>query len=115
MADFRIEPFPPELPQIKPGMAIPTSPQAPLKGMPLSGPQPREEVSFQESIKNFIYDVDNLQKISKGKIEDFIAGEISDVHEVMIAVEKASTSFQLLMELRNKMLNAYQEIKRMSV
>jgi len=83
--------------------------------MPLPGPQPREEVSFQESIKNFIYDVDKLQEISKGKIEDFIAGEISDVHEVMIAVEKASTSFQLLMELRNKMLDAYQEIKRMSV
>ena len=115
MADFRIESFPPELPQIKPGTAIPTSPQESLKGMPLSGPQPREEVSFQESIKNFIYDVDNLQKISKGKIEDFIAGEISDVHEVMIAVEKASTSFQLLMELRNKMFDAYQEIKRMSV
>ncbi len=115
MADFRIEPFRPELPQIKPGAPIPASPQEPLKGMPLPGPQPREEVSFQESIKNFICDVDELQKISKGKIEDFIAGEISDVHEVMIAVEKASTSFQLLMELRNKMLDAYQEIKRMSV
>lgn len=115
MPDFRIEPFRPELPQIKQGQAAPTTPKVPLKGMPLPGLQPREEVSFRESIKNFIYDVDTLQKVSKEKIEDFIAGEISDVHEVMIAVEKASTSFQLLMELRNKMLDAYQEIKRMSV
>jgi len=33
----------------------------------------------------------------------------------MVAVEKAGTSFQLLMELRNKMLDAYQELKRMSL
>ena len=44
-----------------------------------------------------------------------MAGEISDVHDVMMAVEKAGTSFQLLMEMRNKMMDAYQEIKRMSI
>jgi flagellar hook-basal body complex protein FliE len=115
MPDFRIEPFRPELPQIKQGAATPTTPREPVEGMPLPGGLPPEEVSFRDSVKNFISDVDKLQKISKTKIEDFIAGEISDVHEVMIAVEKASTSFQLLMELRNKMLDAYQEIKRMSV
>jgi len=56
-----------------------------------------------------------MQKEASTKVQDFIAGEISDVHDVMVAVEKASTSFQLLMELRNKFLDAYQELKRMQV
>ena len=115
MPEFRIEPFRPELPQIKQGATAPASPKKPVEGLPLPGGKPAEEVSFRDSIRSFVHDVDQLQKVSKTKIEDFIAGEISDVHEVMVAVEKASTSFQLLMELRNKMLDAYQEIKRMSV
>ena len=56
-----------------------------------------------------------MQKDSAQKMQDFIAGEITDVHDVMIAAEKAGTSFQLLMEMRNKMMDAYNEIKHMSV
>jgi flagellar hook-basal body complex protein FliE len=112
MADFSIQPFRPELPR-------PSGPQAPPSGAPgrarpeEAGGQP--EISFRETIKNFIHDVDGMQKDSSRKIEDFMAGEISDVHDVMMTVEKAGTSFQLLMELRNKMLEAYQEIKGMSI
>jgi len=110
MADFRIEAFPPELPRLPQLGQI--QPPSPLGEKELVS---RQELSFREAIKNFIHDVDRLQKESGKKIEDFMAGEISNVHEVMIAVEKAATSFQLLMELRNKMLDAYQELKRMSV
>jgi flagellar hook-basal body complex protein FliE len=56
-----------------------------------------------------------MQKDASKKVTDFIAGDISDVHDVMIAVEKAQTSFQLLMELRNKMLEAYREIKSVTL
>jgi flagellar hook-basal body complex protein FliE len=44
-----------------------------------------------------------------------VAGEITDVHQVMVAVEEANTAFSLMMELRNKMLDAYQEVMRMQV
>ncbi|RKY86908.1 flagellar hook-basal body complex protein FliE, partial [candidate division KSB1 bacterium] len=44
-----------------------------------------------------------------------LTGEIKDVHDVMVAVEKANTSFELMMEIRNKMLDAYREIMRMQV
>ncbi len=117
MPDFSLQPFRPELgprpqtqPRVPTGRQAPSAPETPELG---SG-QPRE-LSFRDSMRNFIHDVDQVQKDAGTKIEDFMAGEISDVHDVMVAVEKAQTSFQLLMELRNKMLDAYQEIKRMTV
>lgn len=111
MADFRIEAFPPEMRGITP---LPGTPKPPAAPAAESGSKPSGEISFRDSMSNFIHDVDKLQKDSADKITQFIAGDISDVHDVMIAVEKAGTSFQLLMELRNKMLDAYNEIKRMS-
>ncbi|MEA1996098.1 MAG: flagellar hook-basal body complex protein FliE [Gemmatimonadota bacterium] len=116
MADFNIEAFRPENPQIQQRAGRPPAAAGAEgafgTGAPAAG---GKELSFRETIRNFVHDVDGVQKEATKKIEDFMAGEIADVHDVMIAVEKAGTSFQLLMELRNKMLNAYQEIKRMSV
>jgi flagellar hook-basal body complex protein FliE len=59
----------------------------------------------------------NIRRIDKlnRSIEKMVAGEITDVHQVMVAVEEANTAFNLMMELRNKMLDAYQEIMRMQV
>lgn len=47
--------------------------------------------------------------------ERFIKGEAVDLHDVMIAAEKAKTSFQLLMEMRNKALDLYREAMRIQV
>jgi len=47
--------------------------------------------------------------------ESFIKGEPVDIHDVMITVEKAKTSFELLMELRNKGLDLYREVLRMQI
>lgn len=112
MPDYTILPFRPEVPLLGERALQPSPPRTGLVGPEEKEP---EEISFRESIRNFIQDVDHIQKEANNKVQDFIAGEISDVHDVMIAVEKASTSFQLLMELRNKFLDAYQELKRMQV
>ena len=116
MADFSLTPFRSELPEVPLLRQKPGQPSVPKPGAPQSEQQiqPRE-ISFRDSIRNFVQDVDSMQKDAGNKVQDFIAGEISDVHDVMVAVEKATTSFQLLMELRNKFLDAYQEVKRMQV
>jgi flagellar hook-basal body complex protein FliE len=44
-----------------------------------------------------------------------VAGEPVDLHEVMISSEEAGIAFDLMMEIRNKLLDAYQEIQRMSL
>jgi flagellar hook-basal body complex protein FliE len=66
-------------------------------------------------LKEFIKDVNELQLEAGEAVEKAITGEINDIHDVMIAVEKAKTSFELLMEVRNKMLEAYKELMRLQV
>ncbi|MBP7462311.1 MAG: flagellar hook-basal body complex protein FliE [Candidatus Delongbacteria bacterium] len=73
------------------------------------------KVKFEDVLKNFVNDVNDMQLMAKESIEKLAAGEITDVHQVMVAVEKAGVSFDLMMEIRNKMLEAYQEIMRMQV
>lgn len=71
--------------------------------------------TFQETLNGFIKNVNELQGEAGRSIERLLTGEIKDVHDVMIAVEKAGTSFELMMEIRNKMIEAYHEVLRMQV
>ena len=59
--------------------------------------------------------VNALEQESAKITEDFIAGRTDNIHSVMIASEKASISLQFVMEVRNKVIEAYQEIMRMQV
>ncbi len=71
--------------------------------------------SFGETLERVMADVNSLQNEAGKAVEKMVVGETVDLHEVMVAVEKAKTSFDLLMEIRNKALDAYREIMRMQV
>lgn len=71
--------------------------------------------SFGETLQRAMTDVNALQNEAGKAVEKMVGGEAVDLHEVMVAVEKAKTSFDLLMEIRNKALEAYREIMRMQV
>ncbi|QQS38323.1 MAG: flagellar hook-basal body complex protein FliE [Ignavibacteriales bacterium] len=68
---------------------------------------------FENVLTEFIGEVNTNQMDSKNITEDFIAGEDVELHEVMIAGEKAKTSLELLMEIRNKTVDMYKELIRM--
>ena len=69
--------------------------------------------SFGTMLSEAISDVNGLQKSSQAKTIDLAAGRIEDISEVMIAAEKASVALQLTIQVRNKVVEAYQEIMRM--
>ncbi len=69
--------------------------------------------AFREIIRDAIDDIDHLQGQAETKIAGVLSGNGTDVHNAMIAVEKADLSFQLMMQVRNKIVSAYQEISRM--
>jgi len=69
-------------------------------------------VSFKDTLNNYLSDVNDMQKKADKSIEKMISGEITDVHQVMTSVEQANTAFNMMMELRNKVMDAYQEIMR---
>ena len=71
-------------------------------------------VSFKDTLKTLTLEVDRQLKEANQKAEDFALGKKNDLHEIMIASEKADLSFRFLMQIRNKLLEAYQEIMRMN-
>ena len=71
--------------------------------------------SFGQIFKDLISDTNKLQSDATQIAERFAMGEIADIHEVMIAAEKAGVAFELVMEIRNKLIEAYQEFMRMQV
>ena len=70
---------------------------------------------FGQLLKKSIDDINSLQKEANQAIENISTGKEEDVHTAMIAMEKASVSFQLMMQVRNKIINAYETIMRMPV
>jgi flagellar hook-basal body complex protein FliE len=81
-----------------------------MKGIELPGGG-----KFSDTFKEFISDVNSFQQESNSLEEKMIKGEPVDIHDAMIAAEKAKTTFQLLSEIRNKFLDMYQVVSRMQV
>ncbi|MFH0702706.1 MAG: flagellar hook-basal body complex protein FliE [bacterium] len=71
--------------------------------------------TFSKVFENYINDANSTQMKAERAIETFASGGNIDVHTVMIASEKANLSMQMTMQMRNKILQAYQEISRMQV
>jgi flagellar hook-basal body complex protein FliE len=69
---------------------------------------------FGNFLKDAIDQVNNLEKSSSGELQKFV-DEKTDLHSVMIALEKADLSFQTMMQVRNKIVSAYQEIMKSQV
>jgi flagellar hook-basal body complex protein FliE len=71
--------------------------------------------SFGNVLKDAISTVNELQTQSDREIQKLMTGETQDLHTTMIAVQKADLSFQMMMQVRNKLVSAYQEIMRTQV
>ncbi|SHG58504.1 flagellar hook-basal body complex protein FliE [Thermosyntropha lipolytica DSM 11003] len=72
-------------------------------------------VSFAELLNQALRQVDSLQKDASASAVRLLTGEEEYLHNVMIAYEKASLALQLTVEIRNKVLEAYQELMRMQM
>lgn len=68
--------------------------------------------SFKDTLNNFLSDVNEMQQKADQSIQKMVSGEITDVHQVMTSVEEAGVAFNMMMEIRNKVMDAYQEIMR---
>jgi flagellar hook-basal body complex protein FliE len=71
--------------------------------------------SFGDMLKDAISTVNDLQKQSDQEIQKIMTGESQDLHTTVIAMQKADLSFQMMMQVRNKIVQAYQEIMRTQV
>lgn len=70
---------------------------------------------FGDTLKTAISQVNAAQVDADRAVEQLHAGEAKNLHEVMISMEKADISLRLMVQMRNKAVEAYQEIMRMQV
>jgi flagellar hook-basal body complex protein FliE len=68
---------------------------------------------FADTLRGAMKEMGELSAQAETKVAGVLTGTGTDVHSALIAVEKADLSFQLMMQVRNKIVSAYQEISRM--
>ena len=71
--------------------------------------------SFGALLKQKLAEANNLQHRADALTQQYLAGKVEDVHQVMLALEEANLSLQLMVQVRNKVIEAYQEISRMQI
>lgn len=84
----------------------------PLTAGPHAGSSPAELFA---PVGQFLGGVNDLQMKADTAMEKLASGQDVDIHDVMLATEKASVALQLTTEIRNKLVDAYQEVMRMQV
>ena len=85
-----------------------------LPKLPSLAPTPIDSSEgFGGVLKNALSQVNELGGASEQQIGSLLQGGNADMSNVMIAIEKADVAFQLMMQVRNKIVNAYQDIEKM--
>ena len=100
-------------------MTVPAIGAAKLAMMPSGGAtkltESGSEKSFGQLLSDALNNVNDLQQKADQASSDLATGRIEDISQVVIAAEKAAVALQLTVQVRNKMLDAYQEMMRMQV
>jgi flagellar hook-basal body complex protein FliE len=89
-------------------------------GLPLVHPSDRVGAQqppggFSAVLKDQITKVNELQQDARQAVEDLAAGRRTDLESVIIATEKADIAFKMLLQVRNKVMDAYEEVKQIRV
>jgi flagellar hook-basal body complex protein FliE len=69
-----------------------------------------DDHQFMDTLRNAMNQVGDLQSQADDKVAQLLTGNGQDVHSAMIAVEKASLAFQMMVQVRNKIVQAYQQV-----
>ena len=85
------------------------------RGTELRTPQKIEGPSFAAVLKESLQQVNELQGDKAEKIQELVTGKANSIEEVMVAVEEANLAFEFTMQVRNKLVEAYNELLRMQV
>jgi len=77
--------------------------------------KPEASVDFSTLLKDAIKDVNGAQLEADDAVQKVLSGETNDIHSTMIALQKADVSLKMMMEVRNKIMEAYQEVMRTQI
>ena len=98
-------------------MSSPISPilsPAPVPSLGLEQTRP-SGVGFQDALQSAIRGVESTRAAADSTVQSFLSGENQELHSTILATQKAELDFDMFMQVRNKVVAAYQEIMRMQV
>lgn len=75
----------------------------------------KNDISFGEYLKNSLDSINDAQVKADEEMVKFMAGEEEDIHDVLIATEEARLQLELAVQVRNKLIDSYQEIMRTQI
>jgi len=97
-----------------------TAPIAPISGVALGNPirpagEPSGGGAFGDVLSSAIQKVEAFGHDASASVERFLSGEGEELHTTVMATERAELAFEMFLQARNKVVNAYQEIMRMQM
>ncbi|CUU39844.1 Flagellar hook-basal body complex protein FliE [Helicobacter typhlonius] len=81
----------------------------------VQGKDKQNGLDFISALKNSIQDVNAEQQTSEKALADIASGQVKDLHQAAIAINRAENSMKVMLEVRNKAINAYKEILRTQI
>lgn len=98
-------------------MSSPILPIDPSRITPLADlpTQSRPGSGFQQVFADTVGGVERLRQTANRSVEAFLSGEGEELHQTVLATQRAELAFELFLEMRNKVVQAYQEIMRMQI
>lgn len=93
----------------------PVAPAVPAAPSPGSAASPAGAGGFLDSLKTAVGKVNDVQLQAGQAVDALMTGQSQDIHRTMVALQQADVSFQLMMQIRNKLVTAYEEIQRMQI
>lgn len=111
--------------QFRQELALPVPPETAQPGIQTPGVNPFPQVNglaqtsginnFESLLGTFVREVNGKQMDASNAVSGLLRGENVPLHQAMVSMEEASVSFQLMVEVRNKLLEGYQELLRMQI
>ena len=98
-----------------PAAAVRTIPLAELQRVTPGATSTPAGGNFEQVLGGLVQDVTGRQAAAGDAVKGLLGGQNVSLHQAMIAMEEASVSFQLMVEVRNKLLESYQELMRMQI
>lgn len=96
-------------------MKIGLIPPQPLLAAKPDAIEPGAKQPFAQVLMDSLKEVEQLQQQADSMAQKLATGDVEDLHQVMLAVEQASLALQLTVQVRNKIIEAYQEVARMQI
>lgn len=106
------------LPPLIPAAPTESSEAASSLSSTLSAPQPLGQpsgASFKDLLNSAINEVEGARTSANQSIQQFLSGEGDDLHSTILASQRADLEFQMFLQVRNKVVSAYQEIMKMQM